>query len=67
MVVQRKYALEESITGKDITRSLPWRASIRRGMKIDMSMVFLGTFIISGSCPRCKAVVDVPEDVKVEW
>ncbi|RYO92152.1 hypothetical protein DL762_001810 [Monosporascus cannonballus] len=40
MVLRREYALEENCSGKDIDHSLPWSASFRRGMKVNMSMVF---------------------------
>ncbi|VUC29308.1 unnamed protein product [Clonostachys rosea] len=49
MVVRRQYALEENITGKDLDESLPPKASFRRGMKINMSMIFTGDQIMQGT------------------
>lgn len=67
MVVRGDYALEESASGKDVNRTIPWHACIRRGMKVNMSMVFHKFGIVNGSCPRCKAAIDAPENVNVQW
>lgn len=66
MVLLHQYALEENFTGKDLDRSLPWCMSFRRGMKVNMSMVFVKTKI-TASCPRCKTIVEVPRGANVEW
>ncbi|KAJ8127426.1 hypothetical protein O1611_g6211 [Lasiodiplodia mahajangana] len=52
MVLRQQYALEDSCSGKDISRDIPWNAAVRRGMKLDMSMIFVG-FAIGAFCPRC--------------
>jgi hypothetical protein len=67
MVLRNNYALEDSLSGRDIDRSLPLKSSLRRGMKIDMSMVFASTAVITGSCPRCQIIVDAVEDVSIQW
>lgn len=67
MVQRQDYALEESTTGRDLNTSLPLRRSLRRGMKINMSMIFYGTEVVVGACPRCHTVTDAPEDVNVQW
>ncbi|KAK8929294.1 hypothetical protein VCV18_001956 [Metarhizium anisopliae] len=66
MVQRQDYALEESTTGRDLNTSLPLRRSLRRGMKINMSMIFYGTEVVVGACPRCHTVTDAPEDVNVQ-
>ncbi|KAK4111492.1 hypothetical protein N656DRAFT_780793 [Canariomyces notabilis] len=38
-VLNHEYALEESCTGRDVEKSLPWTASVRRGMRVNMSIV----------------------------
>ena len=67
MVTKRLYALEESCSGRDLDQSIPLSACIRRGMKINMSMVFVNAKIIQGICPRCKTAVDSPKDALVNW
>ncbi|KID65919.1 hypothetical protein MAN_05578, partial [Metarhizium hybridum] len=66
MVQRQDYALEEGTTGRDLNTSLPLRRSLRRGMKINMSMIFYGTEVVVGACPRCHTVADAPEDVNVQ-
>ncbi|KAH6971410.1 hypothetical protein BKA56DRAFT_635546 [Ilyonectria sp. MPI-CAGE-AT-0026] len=65
MVARGEYALEESCTGKDIDRTHPWSASFRRGMKVNMSMVFTNIAMVRGCCPRCETVADALENVTI--
>lgn len=67
MVLREEYALEESASGRDLNTELPLHRSLRRGMKINMSMIFQSTEIIVGVCPRCHTETDAPEDVNVKW
>lgn len=67
MVLRQEYALEENCTGEDIDRSRPWSASFRRGMKVNMSMVFTDISIVNGCCPRCKTAAEAPDDLSVQW
>lgn len=67
MVLRRQFALEENCTGRDIDANLPWSASFRRGMKINMSMVFTNVEIASGCCPRCRTAATAPENQSVCW
>ncbi|CAH0058113.1 unnamed protein product [Clonostachys solani] len=66
MVIQGKYALEENITGTDLNQSLPPKASFRRGMKINMSMIFTGDQMMQGVCPRCGINNNAPENTNVK-
>ncbi|KAK3349545.1 hypothetical protein B0T25DRAFT_482206 [Lasiosphaeria hispida] len=66
MVLQRQFALEESCTGNDLDRSCPLKACLRRGMKVDMSMVFATGTVLRGSCPRCKTPIDATEGVTIQ-
>ncbi|KAH6685669.1 hypothetical protein F5X68DRAFT_209105 [Plectosphaerella plurivora] len=65
MVLRREYALEESCTGKDFDVRIPWSASLRRGMKINMSMVFTNVNMSSGRCPRCGTLASAPKNQSV--
>ncbi|KAK7222566.1 hypothetical protein V2G26_010569 [Clonostachys chloroleuca] len=66
MVIQGKYALEENITGNDLNQSLPPKASFRRGMKINMSMIFTRDQMTPGVCPRCGIDNNAPENTNVK-
>lgn len=67
LVVKRQFALEESCSGKDLDQTLPLNACLRRGMKINMSMIFVNVQILKGFCPRCKIETDAPEETTVQW
>ncbi|RSL94418.1 hypothetical protein CDV31_014332 [Fusarium ambrosium] len=66
MVLKREYALEESSSGRDLDRNRPLHFCLRKGMKINMSMIFDAGAVVSGACPRCNMVTNVPEDVTVQ-
>lgn len=67
MVMRRLYALEESASGRDLDPSRPLQLCLRRGMKINMTMIFQTTEPLSGACPRCMTETDAPEDATVQW
>lgn len=67
MIRRRAYALEDSASGKDINTDEPLYHGLRRGMKINMSMVFFENRVVAGVCPRCHAVTDAPEGVSIKW
>lgn len=67
MIRRKEYALEESHSGRDIDTDTPLSQGLRRGMKINMSMVFLKKTLVAGRCPRCHAVTDALEGVSIQW
>lgn len=67
MVQRQQYALEESVSGRDISSAVPLSQCLRRGMKINMSMIFHEDKLVAGGCPRCHTVVDALEGVNVVW
>ena len=67
MIRRRQFALENNISGRDIDRRAAICFSFRPGMKIDMSMMFPNTEEVTGACPGCREVADVPENTTVEW
>lgn len=68
-VLNGEYALEEACTGTDIDTSLPLSASVRKGMKINMSIIFMVDTIITQPerCPRCETSYSAAENVVVQW
>jgi len=66
-VLDHEYAIEEACTEKDIDISLPWSVSVRRGMRLNMSIVFKDVDTIKGRCPRCKTPHSVPDNVNFQW
>lgn len=67
MARRQQYALEEKATGRDLDTAIPLYHSLRRGMKVHMSMIFYDNDTVVGSCPRCHATTDAPEDVTIQW
>lgn len=51
-MLRKQYSLEEDSSNKELDLRRPF--SLRRGMKVNMSMIFLRTR--ESSCPRCYAV-----------
>ncbi|RSL64865.1 hypothetical protein CEP51_013081 [Fusarium floridanum] len=66
MVMRRDYALEESASGRDLDLNRPLHLCLRRGMKINMTMIFQIPKSLSGACPRCMTEIDAPEDITVQ-
>lgn len=68
MVKKRQYAIQDSATGNDLTNDRPLRFCLRRGMKIEMSMLFESPGrTIYGACPRCFTRIDIRFGVSVVW
>ncbi|KAF5010875.1 hypothetical protein FDECE_2982 [Fusarium decemcellulare] len=66
MVMRREYALEDSASGKDLNPDRPLPFCLRRGMKVNMSMIFQTAYAIYGACPRCVTAVHCAEGVTVQ-
>ena len=67
MVLKGDYALEDSCSGQDLDQNRPLYMCLRQGMKINMSMVFCQTSIITGKCSRCRTIIDAAENAVVQW
>lgn len=68
MVKRRSYALEESVSGKELDRSGPLHHNLRRGMRIKMSMIFdKHKSTTAAACPRCGAQTMSEQGVIVYW
>ncbi|RSL89111.1 hypothetical protein CEP52_015018 [Fusarium oligoseptatum] len=66
MVLKRLYALEESASGRDLDPNRPLHLCLRRGMKINMAMIFQTTDPLSDACPSCMTEINVSEDVTTQ-
>ncbi|KAH6892940.1 hypothetical protein B0T10DRAFT_481129 [Thelonectria olida] len=66
MVLQRKFALQDDRSEKDLHYKLPITATLRRGMKINMSMVFVNAELVEGFCPGCKTEMDAPVGATIQ-
>lgn len=67
MVRKKAYTLEEGATGKDLNTQQPLYTCLRRGMKVNMSMIFQMFEAIDGNCPRCSARADIQEGTTIKW
>ena len=66
--VQRgEFAIEEDITGRELSREWDWCMCFRPGQKIDMSMVFSDLDNTSNRCPRCKTESAASAEVRTQW
>ncbi|WAO84146.1 Hypothetical protein NCS54_00135200 [Fusarium falciforme] len=66
MVMRREYALEESASGRDLDPERPLHLCLRRGMRINMSMIFQTAERLSGACPRCRTETAAPEGITAQ-
>lgn len=66
MIVRRQYVLEESCSGKDLDRGIPWTATVRKGMRLSMSMVFTG-YGFDSACPRCNTETSAIAGTNTQW
>jgi hypothetical protein len=66
-VLNHEYAIEDSLTGKELAKSGKFAECFRPGRKVDMIMVFKTAAAGETSCPRCKTVVSGPGDVQIKW
>jgi hypothetical protein len=63
LVSEHRYALEEELTGKDVDQKLPLALSFRRGIKVNMSMVFRVDEASDDATtgPRCKIAYELSD------
>lgn len=70
-MVENRYVLEQASSGRDIDMDIPWLASFRPGVKVNMSMMLFEELIVPGRCPRCYILGSVqgnaPEDANAKW
>ncbi|KAG7287105.1 hypothetical protein NEMBOFW57_006610 [Staphylotrichum longicolle] len=66
-IAKREYTLEDEVTGKDLDQTLPPALSLRRGMKLNMSMIFAVDVQRSRTCPRCHTDNMVPDNRTIPW
>lgn len=67
MVLRRQYSLEENVSGRDLDFDVPLHFVLRRGMKINMSMIFDVPQAVSRACPRCGVATIADPDASIHW
>jgi hypothetical protein len=66
-VLKGEFAIEEGITGQDISRENEFSMCFRPGQKIDMSMIFSDLDASSNHCPRCGAKSEASAEARTQW
>lgn len=66
MVHRLEYTLEETCSGKRINRKFPLKSAIRRGMRLEMNMIFKDIDVTS-RCPRCNTRAEMKPGILVQW
>jgi hypothetical protein len=66
-VLKGEFAIEEGITGQDISRENEFSMCFRPGQKIDMSMIFSDLDASSNHCPRYGAKSEASAEARAQW
>ena len=66
-VLKGEFAIEEGITGQDISRENEFAMCFRPGQKIDMSMIFSDLDTNSNHCPRCRTTSEASTETRTQW
>ena len=66
-VLEGEFAIEEGITGRDISRENEFAMCFRPGQKIDMSMIFSDLDASSNHCPRCRTKSEASAEARIQW
>ncbi|KAE9373748.1 hypothetical protein N431DRAFT_338810 [Stipitochalara longipes BDJ] len=65
-VLRGEFAIEEGITGRDISRENEFAMCFRPGQKIDMSMIFSNLDTSSNHCPRCRTKSEASAEARTQ-
>jgi hypothetical protein len=66
-ILKGEFAIEEGITGRDISREHDFCKILRPGQKIDMTMVFSDFDASSNHCPRCWTKSEAEAEARTQW
>jgi hypothetical protein len=66
-VLNGEFAIEEGITGRDISRETEFKMCFRPGQKIDMSMIFSDLDASNNHCPRCRTKSEASAEARTQW
>ncbi len=66
-VLKGEFAIEEGITGRDISRENEFVMCFRAGQKIDMSMIFSDIDTSSNHCPCCRTKSEASAEARTQW
>jgi hypothetical protein len=62
-----EFAVEDSVTKKDIDLSMDWEACFAPGQHVEMSMIFIRSAPTGRSCPKCSTMSKVHSKNDIEW
>ncbi len=64
-----EFAIQDTVTKRDLSPSLPWESCFCPGQRVDMSMVFNVTGAFEKGCPKCYEDNDdvFSDGQDVEW
>lgn len=65
-VIRREYAIEDSKSGRELSRDREWSMCFRPGLKVDMSMGFKQNQPAT-SCPSCQTESNAAETAAIQW
>lgn len=65
-IQQREYAIEDGLSGKELSRASDWTNCFRPGLKVDMSVIFKEKST-ANHCPRCQTPSRASSEVRTQW
>ena len=66
-IINDEFAIEDSISRKDIDLDKDWDLCFSPGQRVEMSMIFRQDQILASSCPKCKTACSGGQDGENEW
>ena len=67
MIERGGFAIQDSVTKKDVNLEMDWELCFSPGERVEMSMVFKRKARQTSDCPKCKADCDGSPEEDVEW
>jgi hypothetical protein len=67
MIGRGEFAIQDSITKKDVNLMNDWDVCFHPGQRVEMSMVFKRKTGPTSNCPKCKTVCDGSLEEDIEW
>jgi len=66
-IINGEFAIEDSISRKDIDLDEDWDLCFSPGQRVEMSMIFRRDIFLVSSCPKCKTACSGGQDGENEW
>jgi hypothetical protein len=67
MIQNGDWALQDHVTGREISRKRNWGRAVLPGQRVDMSMLFHRETSVEAACPSCQADVSESLDAETRW